>query len=494
MKLGSTSGGFLQLTSANIITKIFGLISLGFFTRYLSNEQLAFLPVYGMLEALSYVLLGFGLQPTIIRRLPALLETDMAGAGWLIRTSTRILIIGPAMYCIGVFLLAEPLAAKLLGNPASASLIRLTAVGSFFFAWRNVCHYLLWSASRFDKIAIVRSVNAIGRAVLGVLGLMFGGILGLAIGLVLSDALTLMLILGYSRAMLQIPAGPGPSSLRLIRDSIPFYFESYLTYLRGQGDNWIVAYTLGPAAMGVYFVAMRFPMLLMMMVESLDKVITTGLSRRRKDITAIGSFVNELISHMVTISVPSIFLMIALMPFLTRFVAGPGFEGAVLPAMILCAMQLVRILAVPTHRGVFVVRPPMARVMITVVESIFLVGSLFLLIPVFAVTGVAVGRFIAALAMLVGSFVALKGHLVVRFPWHRLAVSTVISTAMAAVILVGTSSLNNVLLAALITLAGVVVFFILTWLFQAEAFITALEKMLPIDLAGPLRRLMRQSR
>ena len=489
MKLGGSTGSFLQLISANVVTKVAGLVAFGVFARYLTKEDLAFLPIYGMLAALSYVLFGFGLQPTIIRRLPGLLEADRPAAGQLIRMSTRLLMIGTTVFAFGVFLAATPLAERLLGSAAQAPLLRLTALGSCCFAWRNICHYLLWAASRFDKIAIVRSGAALGRTALGVGGLMAGGVKGLAVGLVISDAMTLLLAITYCRDLLKIPAGPGPSHMSLLRESLPFYFESYLTYLRTQGDDWIVATTLGPAAMGVYFVAKRFPMLLMMFVESFDKVVTTQLSRLRYDPTAISKSVDKLMAPLVTIALPGIFMILGLMPVLIKVVAGPGFKAAILPGMILCLMQLIRILAVPISRGVFVTRPPLTRVLITTIESVFLIVTLVLLVPLLAEPGVAISRLVAALATIICSYVVLSKHLQIQLPWRRLAVSGFVSSLMTLTVLVGVSSNDNVLLTPLFVLAGVTVFFALTWLVQAEEFFGALEQTLPFNLPGSLKRL-----
>jgi len=490
MKLGSASKGFLQLISANVATKVAGLVAFGVFTRLLPKEDLAFLPIYGMLTTLSYILFGFGLQPTIIRRLPGLLEKDRLVAGRFIRMSAELLLAGIAIYSAGIFLAAGPLASRLLGSATQAPLIQLTAIGSFCFALRHVCHYLLWAASRFDKIAIVRIGAAAGRTVLGVIGLLMGGIKGLAVGLVINEALVFLRAATYSRDLLLLPIGPRSSYVTLLRESLPFYFESYLTYLRGQGDNWIVATTLGPAAMGVYYVAKRFPMLLMLFVESFDKVVTSKLSRQRADIETTGRTVNELLSPLTTIAVPGIFMIIGLLPALITVVAGPSFEAAIVPGMILCLMQLVRIFVVPVSRGVFVIRPPLTRVTITIFESGFLISSLFLLVPLLAEPGVAISRLVAALVTFICSFVVLRRDLRVILPWRQLVISTLVSSAMAATVLIGLLSNTNLIFAPLFALAGVFVFLVLTRIFQAKSFFRDLEIALPFDLPAPLHRFM----
>jgi len=493
MSVGGATRGFLQLISANLVTKMTGILALVLFTRHLSIEELAFLPVYQMPGPLSYVLLGFGLQPTIIRRLPGLLKTDLPAAGRLIRMGTSVILTGTAVVSIGVFFAAAPIAEKLLGSTELSLLIRITAFGSLSYTWRNVFHHLLWASSRFDKMAIVRTGAAIGRTVFGVSGLFIGGIEGLAIGFVINDTLTLILAIFYCRDLLRIPPGPGPSLASLLKEARPFHFESFMTYLRGQGDDWVVATVLGPAALGIYFVAKRFPMLLTMFMDSLDKIVTAKLSPDRENPQAISKSINALLSPMATLAVPSIFMVMALIPTLTRLVAGPGFEAAILPGIVLCMRQLSSFFVVPIGRGLFLTRPPLTRMLVTVVESIFLIVSLILLMPLLAELGVALSRVVASITTLVVSYFVLKRHLTIQIPWKRIAISFFTSSAMLGVILIGVMSNHSLLMAPIFVAAGITVFVILTLLLQRSVFLGDLQKALPYSLPGFILRQIKKA-
>ncbi len=494
MNIGGATRGFLQLISANLLTKITGILALVLFTRQLSIEELAFLPVYQMPGALSYVILGFGLQPTMIRRLPALLKTDRPQAGSLIRMGTSIIMTGTAVFAIGVFFAAAPIAKQLLGSSDHFMLIRITAFGSLSYTWRNIFHHLLWAASRFDKMAAVRTGAALGRTIFGVAGLFIGGIEGLAIGFVINDTLALILAIVYCRDLLRIPAGPRVPIKGLLNEARPFHLESFMTYLRGQGDNWVVATALGPESLGIYFVAKRFPMLLTMFLDSLDKIVTTKLSQKRNDPQAIRTSINSLLSPMATLAVPSIFMVMALLPTLTRLVAGPGFEAAILPGIVLCIMQLGRLFVVPIGRGVFLTRPPLTRMLVTTVESIFLIVSLILLMPILAELGVAISRVIAALTTLICSYWVLKRHLAIKFPWRRIIISFFTSSSMLAVILFGVMTNHSLTMAPIFIAGGITVFVILTWLFQASVFLGDLEKAVPFPLPNFLQRRIHQEK
>lgn len=493
MSMSGATRGFLQLISANLVTKITGILALVLFTRHLAIEELAFLPVYQMPGPLSYVIFGFGLQPTIIRLLPTLLKTDLPAAGRLIRMGTSVILAGTAIFSIGVFFSAAPIAEKLLGSTDHYKLIQITAFGSLAYTWRNVFHHLLWASSRFDKMAIVRTGAAIGRTIFGVTGLLIGGLEGLAFGFVINDTLTLILAIVFCWDLLCIPPGPGLSIANLLREARPFHFESFMTYLRVQGDDWVVATVLGPTALGIYFVAKRFPMLLTMFMESLDKVVTAKLSPDRENPQAISNSINALLRPMATLAVPSIFMVMALIPTLTRLVAGPAFEAAILPGIVLCMRQLGSFFVVPIGRGLFLTRPPLTRMLVTAVESLFLILSLILLMPLLAELGVAISRVVAALTTLTVSYLVLRRHLTIQIPWQRLAISIFTSSSMLGIVLLGVMSNHSLLMAPLFFAAGIIVFAILTWLLQVNVFLGDLEKALPFSLPVFLQRRIKKT-
>lgn len=494
MNLGKATRGFLHLFFSNVITKIAGLISLGVFTRQLTTEELAFLPVYTMLGPMTYMFLGFGLQPTMIRRLPELLKTDRPTAGRMIRLCVPTIMSGTGLFSVGVFLTAPIIARKLLGSEEGAYLIRYTAVGMTFYTWRNTFMQLLWSASRFKLMASVRTTSAVGRAALGVVGLLIDGIRGLALAQVITDGVTLLMSIYNCRDLLRLPMGPGFSMGQLLRESLPFYFEGYLTYLRNQGDSLVVASFLGPKALGIYFVAKRLPLMLRMVMESLDKVTTSQLSQLRNDQAALTRSIHRILLPQVVIFIPAIFLLMGMFPQLIRLIAGPGFEAAVLPGMILCLLQLGLLITVPLSRGVFVFRPPVTRLKITSIESLFLIGTLALLVPFIQETGVAIARVAASLAALTTSYLILRNHLPVRFPWRPAILSLIISAVMMAMVLWGTLFYPGILPALLATAAGMVFFLVTTWFVQAEVFYSSVLQLSPVSLPpGLVRFLCRKS-
>ena len=279
----------MQLASANVAVKFLGILMIAFFARYLSKEELAVLPVYEMLAALSGIFLSFGVQPTFLRLLPAKYAENIDEARSLIFTGGALLISGATAFALGVFLLADWLNPILFRGQEFADLIRIFSVGFFFISVRNFSHAVLWSSSRFDRISVIQLTAAISRAVFLAGFLLLWGLKGLALGLVINEILCASLSAYFIRDIIRGPRVSFYPVRALLKESWPFYFEGFLIYFRSQGDNWIVATMLGPAAMAVYFVAKRLPMTMLMFIESLDKIVTSEISKRRNDPAEIKS-------------------------------------------------------------------------------------------------------------------------------------------------------------------------------------------------------------
>ena len=75
-------------------------------------------------------------------------------------------------------------------------------------------------------------------------------------------------------------------------------------------------------------------------LESLDKVLTSELSRRRSDTAGIRRYIHRLYlvnGHLVA---PAILFAMGLTPAFIVVVAGSEYAGAIVPAMILCLAEL----------------------------------------------------------------------------------------------------------------------------------------------------------
>lgn len=477
----------VQLTSANVLVKVIGLFAMAFYTRYLDKPELAVFPVYEMMAALTSVFLGFGIHPTLLRLLPAALEKDREAARGLMFTGAALIASGALVFTAGVWIFADRVAPLVFKNDAFTIHFRLMAPGFFLASLRQIAHYMLWSSSRFDRMSVVRSCNAISRVVFCVSLVLTRGLEGLVLGLVASEFVTVALSVYFLRDLLFKPLGAWYPARRLLRESVPFYFESFLIYFRSQGDNWIVATTLGPAAMATYFVAKRLPLLLLMVSESVDKIATSELSRRREAPGELREYGHRMFDVLANTTVPLILFLVGIVPVFIEVVAGANYRDAVLPGIVLCLAQLVQVLQIPLSRTIFVTRPPTTRVLLTTVESVVLIGALFVLTPLLEAVGVAASRLTSVAAAFAACVLVLRRYIDLGLPWSQLVRTGFASLVMAGLMLFLSHRSASVFLAPVHALAAVVAFLLVVSVVNSRSFYAALDTVAPFTVVDPVR-------
>lgn len=476
----------LQLTSANVAVKFLGVLMIAFFTRYLTKEELAILPVYEMLAALSIIIFGFGLQPTFIRLLPSRYAEDYDEARGMIYSGGLVLVAGSSVFACGVFFLADWLSPILFKEKDFSHLIKIISLGFFFVSLKNVAKLVLWSSSRFDKLSVIQITTAVGKAVFVGGFLLLWGIEGMALGLVVNELLGAVVSLFFIRDILLGPRVPLYSARDLLQRSLPFYFEGFLIYFRSQGDNWIVATLLGPSTMAIYFVAKRLPAMMMMFIESLDKVVTAEISKKKNQPGEIGIYIRDLFLINSHITIPGTVLVIGLVPLFILIVAGKEYMASVIPCIILCSALPLQAYQIILGRGIFVIHPPMVRVAMTAIESIFLILSLVLLVPLLAENGIALSRVVAAGSAVVMAMLVLRKTIGLRLPWGQAAQTAAFATAMAGTLLGLQKLHNNIYVTPAYALAGILVFLVLVHIFNSKAYYEVLNKVLPFHLKDPV--------
>jgi O-antigen/teichoic acid export membrane protein len=453
----------------------------------LAKEDLAILPVFDMLAGLAAVCFSLGIHPTIIRNLPPLLKDDPEAARGQMYTSAVILVLGAAIFAILIFVFSPKVSTLLFHTDKYSSLLRIMPLGLFFAATRTALRYFLWASARISQLSIIEIVATLSRALFAVGLLLLFGLPGMVTGLVISEFLALCTGVYFLRDYLFGPVVRWMSPITLIRESFPFYMEGFLMYFRAQGDNWIVATFLGPEIMAVYFVAKRIPSLLLMFLESIDTIMTSELARRQTEAKEIRQYIYRIYLLSGHIIVPGMLFIIALSPAMTILIAGPAYTDAVLPCIILCLTTLVRILAGPVGRGVFLTHPPTTRVYLTVVETAVLILGLFLLAPSFLSTGVALSRLVSAFAVLLPNYILLKRSLDIGIPFRQFLLSLIASLIMLSIILLLYFWNTSLLLLPVWAVAGVGAFFLVVTLTNSRVFYETLNTISPFRVVDPCR-------
>lgn len=493
-RIGKSVLSILQLVSANVVVKVVGLGMIAFYARYLTKEELSLIPVYAMIGSLAMVFLGFGLRPTLLRLLPAKLVETPDEARGLIYTSSALLFFGATLYMTLCLVFAPQLSQMLFKTDETVYLMRIVAVGAFFTSARDITNYLLWTGSRFDKISLVQTSAALLRAALGASFVLLWGIDGLAFALVVADLFGFLLSLVFLGDFFQKRGVAWFPPLRLLRMSLPFYLESFLIYFRTKGDSWIIATSLGPSALAVYFVAKRLPQLLTMIRGSIDNVLTTQISKKANRPDEISEYVPrlyELMSHTV---MPLILLLAGITPATVLLVAGAEYAEAIVPAIILCWAQLAQMFAAPAGRAIFVTRHPLVRVLATTGESLALVVGLVVLAPWLQETGVALSLLFAGIAAVAIGMYLLSRTMSFDFPTDQFVRSLVASSLMM-VTLLGLQYRGITYVAMpLVGLAGLLVFAIVVSVTNSERFYGTLNTVSPVRLIDPVRWVLRRGR
>lgn len=492
LKFGRSVKNLSQLISANALIKIIGFVMVAVYARFLTKEELALIPVHALMGSLGIMFFGFGLQPTLLKMVPSRLEENNKEALGIMYTASTILAVGALLFSAGSFVLAQRLALIFFRDVAFTPLMRIIAIGAFFLSAREITSYVLWANARIDKISLILALSAVIRAILCSALLFLMGVKGVIIGLVLNDAICLLISLAFLRDLIGAKDVKWHSPWHLIKISLPFYFESYLSYFRGQGDQWIVATSLGPAAMGAYYVAKRVPQLLAVIRASLDKVMTPEVSRRLNRPDEMNLYLSKLKVGLFYSMIPLFMLIIGMIPLIIALVAGDSFSDAVIPASILCFWQLVQLLLTPASRGVFVMKPPSNRVLITTIETVSLLGALAVLAPRWQVLGVVISLLFSSLVAWLVAELFLKSTIGKTSSWGSFFMALIPSAAMTGLVEAMIQWNNSPLLVVLYAAVGVFFFILFQSVFNSKSFYGTLNSMAPIPIPDPFRWLLRR--
>lgn len=476
-----------HLVSADFLSKFIGIAVLAFYARYLSKDDLAVLPVYDMVGAMGAVVFSFGIFPTFVRTLPSLLSSDRAKARAIMVTGIAVIVPGLVCYSVVVAGLAEFISNAFFKEGRYAALIRIMAVGFFAVGVRTITDYLLWSSGRFSRMATVKVVQSLMNALVAAGLLLIWGLKGLVIGLVLRDVTAAALSVFFLGDILFTGPLIIDSPRKLIRESLPYYLESYVLYFKERGDTLIVATFLGPSLLAVYYIARRLYDALLTVFNSVDRVITAGLSGKRQSPAEVEAHLEKVLTAVSQLLLPFVMFCLGMVPLFIRLVAGPRYVAAIIPGAILCLALAVQFTWSPVGRAIFVLRPPMTRFKLSLVEATSLIVWLSALVPLLQVVGVAAARLLAALTIGVTAYVVAGRFVRVNGLGKAFLASAGASVLMGSVMLVGQVLQPKMELAPVFVFGGIVVFLIFTSIFNSGPFYSTLNAILPLKIVDPIR-------
>lgn len=484
------------MISSNATLKVLGVISIIVYTRYLLKEELALVPIFAIMGRLSMVVFSFGILPTLVREIPSLLKEKKAVLiQSYISTSLIIIIPGIILFSILCYSFADFLSIYFFKKSDYASLLKLMSFG-FFFAGINRClSYIYWCLSRFKEDSKRIVIVGFIQIITGISFVMVWGIHGLIVSLIISNVINTSLYIFNLKDLIFASSFTLYSPKKLIFESVPFYLESYLMYFRAEGDQLLVGGLLGAEALAIYYIAKKPYEFLSSFTDSLDKVLTTSLARFKNDMNIFNEKLNSLITINSFILFPVVWLVIGITPTFILLIAGQGYEGAVIPAMIFLLYLVVQVSWRTTlGRSIFLLKPSIKRFQVTLVETMSVLGFMLILGYFYNIVGVVIGRFLATLVSAFWAYYLVKHDVSINIDLKNTVAIISHSIIMGLLLLLAQFFFTSYILLGLSLVCSVLVFLFLINITISHKFYNLLNTISPVKIIDPFSYLMNKGR
>jgi len=492
LKIRKSLLNVMQLFSANAFVRILSILALAFYTRHLTKEELSLIPIYGMIGGMSILLTNFGILPTFVKLLPSLFKKDEEKARSLIRTGLILILPGVFIFSFFTFVFSRNISLLIFNKENYSVFINIMSIGFFCTGFRQIANYLFWSTARFEKQSLVITIEIITRIVLSITLVFVYGVIGLVIGFVFGSIISSFLSLHFLKDVIFKSNNKTYKMSKLLKESIPFYLESYLMYFRSQGDQLIVTSLLGVELLAVYYIARRIYDALITFFESLDKVVTENLSKERYNKKLFEEKIYKLFSLNAYLVIPLIFGIVGLTPFLINLLFGSSFQGAVVPSIILCFTLLVQFYwGITIGRSIFIFKSSTSRFKLTLVESVFLMLFLLIFTNVLSIVGIALARLLASIIAGVYGFLVIRKIINIKINIYSTLISFFSSTLLSAVLLIGQFINANYFYIPLYLAFGFLLFLILIHEKISSEYYSVLNSFLPINIQDPIEKVLK---
>lgn len=489
LRIRKTLMNILQVYSVNLFVKIFSLITLVYFTRYLSKEEFSILPAFIMLSSMSGVFFNFGLYPTMLKTVPSLVKSDISKAKSIINTIGLIAVANSLFFSVLSFFLSENISIWIFDSEKYTLIFQMFSVGFLLKGVNKFQEYVMQSFSRFSQMSRLILLRDLSRVILTLLLTIQWGYIGLAIGLVATQ----FIVTFYSFFQLKdilFDKKVFFSPKNLIKESFPFYLEGFLMYFKRDGDNLLVTFFLGAEGLAVYYIAKRLADLLQGFFQTIDTVLTSSLSKLKYEMAVFKIKAEELLSICNLLLVPVLFLIAALSPTFTLLLSGKEYNTAIVPSIILIfAIFLKYYFQVSFGRTIFVFQSPASRFKLTLFETVFLFLPLFVFSYFFGLLGVAIAKLVSALITgLYSYYVVNKQIFKIKLNIKEILISTIISViVILPVCWVQYYYGSNLLSLSGAYLIGIISFFIIIHITISDRFYKVLNDLSPVRIKDPVK-------
>jgi PST family polysaccharide transporter/lipopolysaccharide exporter len=474
--LTSSAGAALRWRAAQLAG-----VQLIYFLRLLILARLLAPDAFGLL-AIATVALGVMMQLSELGMIPALVQRrdatlEQHDAAWTVGLMRGVLVAG-------VLVLAAPAIASLFGEPRATPIIQALALRPIIDAGASIGIAQLTRALRFRELALLYVPGAIVDTVTAIATARWLGVWALVAGALAGAATT---------ALLSYALAPHRPRLVIRKSAIAplvrFGRWVMLTGIVGLAGTTVVqvvlSRSLGPGALGVYFLANRFAFIPATAASTIVGSVAFPLfADLHENAARTAAAFRNLVSAQMIALLPLYGLMFVLAPAFEE-VLGPRWTGTA-PVMQVLSVAAVTGVFGETLGPLFMGKGQPARMFVLeLLQTGLLVAAVWPLVALYGVSG-------AAAAWLTGNVAALMlGFLWVRRLLAGQRVSDRVVLVAAAVAALSATAIAAVASALLPALPGLIVGAV-SGVAAAFLVLIALNRFLRLDL-GALARWVRGS-
>ena len=227
-----------------LVQTLLGLVVGAILARLLAPSDFGLLAIVMIIIGFAELFASLGMRPAVAR-LPEI--TDR-----IVRQANTLSVLMGTSFCALVWLTA-PWVAGFFGEPSSAILIQVTAIGVWFTAISAASRGLLMRRFEFKWLSKVDMLAyIIGYAAVGItLALLDFGVWALVLSHLGSMLVTSFMILWREKPKYTLTLIPEEAG-QLFKFGIGVSFNNLMAHIAGHVDNLLIGRFLGTAALGFY--------------------------------------------------------------------------------------------------------------------------------------------------------------------------------------------------------------------------------------------------
>ena len=334
--LNKVIGSAFWNVAATLSQLMLQLVVLATLGRLLIPEDFGLVGIATVVSALASLLGQLGIGQALIQR--------SSVGDRLVRSGFTISLVAGLSAATLMAVLSGSLA-SVFREPDAAPFIKFVALSVLARSLGTVADSLLQREMRFREVGLI----TVGSYVLGYLALAVPlaasgfGAWSLAIAVVAQAVSKAALSLVF-RPHSVIPMVDLDSFKRLLSFGGRVTLSRLLSTLALQGDNLLIARTLGPVALGLYNRSYQLMLIPVQLIgQTLSSVLYPALSQMKHRTTALREAYLTAASFSTLLGGIASALFVPMAPEIVRLVLGSGWDDAVLPLQLLSAVIMQRV-------------------------------------------------------------------------------------------------------------------------------------------------------